>query len=136
MSHTRAGQQPVPIRLHETETQYVLAAPLPGLEPGDIAVHMDGQDVTIEGEFRGPRHAERALLLAEWSAGPYARTVKLPGPINAPAANASYGNGVLVLSMPKASDGRRGAVASFRLEALEPTRGRWVGRPPGDPQTA
>jgi HSP20 family protein len=127
------GQQPIPVRLHETETQYVLAALLPGLEPADIAVSLEGRQVTIQGEARGPAESQRQVLMAEWSAGPYLRTVVLPGPIDAPATNASYGNGVLVLSIPKASDGHRGSVASFRLDAVEPTRGVRVGRPAGGP---
>ncbi len=130
------GQQSVPVRLHETETQYVLAAPVPGLEPGDIAVSIDTRQVTIQGELRGPADSQRAVLLAEWSAGPYFRQITLPGPLDAPGTNASYGNGVLVLSIPKASDGHRGAVASFRLQAVAPTRGVWVGRPAGGPPTA
>jgi len=128
-----APPQPVSVRLHETETQYVLTAPLPGLEPQDIAVTLDGREVLIEGEHRGPTDVRRTILLSEWSAGPYRREVTLPGPIDAAATNASYGNGVLVLSMPKA-DGSRAGQTSFRLEALEPTRGVWVGRPAGDPR--
>ncbi|MFB3819796.1 MAG: Hsp20/alpha crystallin family protein [Candidatus Methylomirabilales bacterium] len=127
---------PVPVRLHETETQYVLAAPMAGLEPGDIRVTLDGREVTIQGGRRGPVEPERRVLLAEWSAGPYERRITLPGPVNAPATNASYGNGVLVLSIPKATDGRQGSPVTFRLEAAEPTRGVWLGRPPGNPQAA
>jgi HSP20 family protein len=126
----------VPVRLHETETQYVLTAPLAGLEPGDIRITLDGQEVTIQGARRGPAQAERTVLIAEWSAGPYERRLTLPGPVNAPATNASYGNGVLVLSIPKATDGRRGSLTAFQLETVEPTRGVWVGRPPGNPQAA
>jgi HSP20 family protein len=135
MAEKHAGQ-PVPVRLHETETQYVLTAPLPGLEPEDIAVSVDGRTVTIQGERRGPTAAGRDVLLEEWSAGPYTREVTLPGRVNAPAINASYGNGVLVLSIPKAGDGRHGEVVSFRLTATEATRGFRVGRAPGNPQAA
>jgi HSP20 family protein len=130
------ARQPVPVRLHETETQYVLTAPLPGLEPEDIAVSVDGRTVTIQGERRGTAGAARDVLLEEWSAGPYTRQVTLPGSVNAPATNASYGNGVLVLSIPKAGDGRQGGVVSFRLTASEPTRGVRIGRAPGNPQAA
>lgn len=127
---------PVPVRLHETETQYVLTAPMAGLEPADIRITLDGQEVTIQGDRRGPAEPERTVLLAEWSGGPYERRLTLPGPVNAPATNASYGNGVLVLSIPKATDGRQGSLATFRLEAAEPTRGVRIGRPAGNPRTA
>ncbi len=46
------------------------------------------------------------------------------------------GNGVLVLSIPNARDGHRGAAASFRLEAVEPIRGVRVGRPARGPAAA
>lgn len=136
MQTTQRRDQVAPVRLHQTETQFVLAVPLPGLEPDDISVSVDGQELRIQGESRGPATSVRDVLLSEWSPGPYERRLTLPVPVNAGGINASYGNGVLVLSIPKATDGHVATLASFRLQPVEATRGVWVGRPPGDPRSA
>lgn len=66
------------------------------------------------------------LVLAEWAVGPYYREVSLPEPVNGALTNATYGNGDLVLSMPKAQAGDALA-AEIRLEAVDSTRGEHVG---------
>jgi HSP20 family protein len=120
-------QQNVPVRLYQTENQLMVAVPVPGLEPQNISVSIDGNRVTIRGEERGPRQHERDLLLAEWTIGPYHRGLELPQPVNGALTNATYGNGVLVLSMPKMAQGQQGVSAEFLLEAIEATRGERVG---------
>jgi hypothetical protein len=41
--------------------------------------------------------------------------------------NATYGNGVLVLSMPKMKQGQPGAAVDFQLQSIDATRGERVG---------
>lgn len=59
--------------------------------------------------------------------GPYVRELTLPEPVDAELANATYGNGVLVLSLPKAEAGRKPRDAEIRLDVFESTRGARVG---------
>ena len=47
-------------------------------------------------------------------------------PVNGAMTNATYGNGVLVLSIPKAKSGT-GSNTQFQLKAIEPTRGERIG---------
>ena len=68
-----------------------MAAPMPGLEAGDISVNISGAAVTIRGEERGAGQHERDLLLEEWSIGPYYREVSLPQAVDGSLANATYG---------------------------------------------
>lgn len=121
------GQQRIPVRVHATDDHVVVAAPMPGLQPGDISVSIEGANVKIWGEERGPRQHERELLLAEWTVGPYEREVELPGAVDGPLANATYDNGVFVLSMPKAVRGRQTVPAEFGLERVGEARGERVG---------
>lgn len=120
-------QQAVPIRIYQSDKRIMLAAPLPGLEPEDISVTVSGDRVTISGEYRGVREDERDVLVAEWGAGPYYREITLPEPVDGSLTNATFGNGVLVLAMPKLGAGQAGPPKSFGLRALEPTRGEHVG---------
>ncbi len=119
--------QVLPVRMYETDDHVMLAAPMPGLEPADISIRTDGRRVTIRGELRGPHQRALPLLMAEWSVGPYAREVELRTPVDGRLTNATFGNGVLVLSMPKAAAGTSGVPAEIVLDTLASTRGRHVG---------
>jgi HSP20 family protein len=124
------GQQPqqtVPVQIHQSGGLIVLAAPMPGLEPQDISVVIGGNKVAIQGSYRGARQGGGDVLVSEWTMGPYFREIVLPQPVNGPLANATYGNGVLVLAMPKLEQSDQGSYTEFRLEVVEATRGQRVG---------
>lgn len=122
----RQYQRP-PVRIYRTENQIGMAVPIAGLEPEDISVSVAGKRVTIRGRERGPRQHGMDLLSAEWTIGPYYREVVLPEAVDGQLANATYGNGVLVLTLPKTAAGHRSKRAEFTLEAIEATRGERVG---------
>ncbi len=127
-----SDQQSLPLRIHQTADHIVLTTPMPGLSATDISVRIHGQTVAIRGEYRGPGQEARDLLLAEWTVGPYVREVTLPEPVNGALANATYGNGVLVLSMLKLGRGRPRDDAEFRLAVVETARGQRVGHTGSD----
>jgi HSP20 family protein len=118
--------QTVPIRMYEADDRIMIAAPLPGLEPENISVGIHADRVEIHGEKRG--HEDRLPIVAEWSFGPYYREVRLPHAVDGSAANGTYGNGVLVLVLPKAT---AGTDAEFRLLVLSSTHGQRVGHSGG-----
>ena len=125
---TQAQQpQTVPVHVYRSDHRIMVAAPMPGLEPQDITVAIDGDKVRIHGAQRGPDQMGHEVLVAEWMAGPYHRELQLPEPVDGARTNATYGNGVLVLVMPRLGPGEQGAPAEFGLEALAPTRGQRVG---------
>src|ERR1041385_2023826 len=76
-------EQALPVRVYESDTRVMVAAPLPGLEPGDITIKIEHDVVIIHGDYRGPLKEDPALLtneptrlvLDEWAAGPYEREV-------------------------------------------------------------
>jgi HSP20 family protein len=120
------------VQIHQSDDLIVLAAPMPGLEPQDISVVITGNNVTIHGNYRGSRPDGDDLLLSEWTIGPYFREVVLPQPVNGPLANATYGNGVIVLAMPKMEAGHQGSYTEFRLEVVAATRGQRIGHTGSD----
>jgi hypothetical protein len=67
------------------------------------------------------------MVLAESTVGPYEREVELPHPVNGDLVNATYDNGVFVLSMPKAAQGQRTVPAEFGLETVGEARGERIG---------
>jgi HSP20 family protein len=122
----RKEAQTVPVRIYESGNHLMLAAPMPGLQPQDISISIADHTISIRGEERGPRQDNLELLMAEWNIGPYFREIALDQAVNGDLTHATYGNGVLVLAMPKARDGR-GVDAEFTLEAISAARGERVG---------
>jgi HSP20 family molecular chaperone IbpA len=57
----REGQT-LPVRLYQTDSQLMLAAPMPSLEPGDIRINVSGTAVTIRGTEREIGQHRRDLL--------------------------------------------------------------------------
>lgn len=114
-----------PIKMYQTAERLTVAAPMPGLEPTDISVRITASgELELLGKLRGPRQDVKVLLLDEWSVGPYERTVALPCCVDGELADVTYGNGVLVVALPKASLTRP---AALNLESVGLARGQRVG---------
>jgi HSP20 family protein len=124
--------QNIPVRIDQSDTHIMLAAPMPGVEPEDISLKISGDKVTIKGEERGVGQDRRDVLVEEWRIGPYYREVSLPQPVNGALTNATYGNGVVILAMPKAAAGQKGVEAEIKLQSIAPTRGERVGHSGSD----
>jgi HSP20 family protein len=88
---------------------YMLTAELPGRKKEDIAVSIDGNNVSInaeakcEKEVKGEGKEEAKALRSERYYGSVSRTVTLPSDVDATKSEAIYENGVLTLVLPKAA---------------------------------
>jgi HSP20 family protein len=89
-----------------TDDSYMILAPMPGLEPENISISVEGRRVTLHGERRGIGQDRRDHLQIEWTYGPYHREIELPADVDAEAANATFDNGVLTLHLPRAAHTR------------------------------
>jgi HSP20 family protein len=127
MTMTPRQEQKIPVQIHQSDDRIVLAAPMPGLEPQDIRVLIAADRVTIRGEYRGSRQDMPDVIVSEWTIGPYYREMVLPQPVNGAMTNATYGNGVLALSMPKLKEGEQSEDTEFQLEVVNATKGQRVG---------
>ena len=80
---------------------YLLEADLPGMKKEDIAIDIDGDNLTIRAE-RKSEHEEKSkdYVRCERSYGSYARSFDISG-IQADGIKAGYNDGVLTLTMPK-----------------------------------
>ena len=87
--------QEVPVNMYEADEAYVVIAPLPGVMPDDIEVHIDGNDACHHSaEMRTP--AIKAYLIHEWHYGPYERVVDMPDDCTG-EFETSFGNGQLAV---------------------------------------
>jgi HSP20 family molecular chaperone IbpA len=119
--------QTLPVRIYEAGVKIMVAAPVPGLAPEDIAVAIDGDRVRIRGAQRGPHQHDVRLAAAEWTVGPYDRELRLARPVSGALANVTLGNGVLVLVTPRVRPGEASAAAEIKLETIQSMRGERVG---------
>jgi HSP20 family protein len=103
---TGNGRQYMPaLDLSETQESYVVEAVLPGLQPEDVEVTVENNQLTIKGETRRETEdTQRTYHRVERSFGAFQRTIGLPTTVKADAIQASLENGVLRLEIPKAEE--------------------------------
>jgi HSP20 family molecular chaperone IbpA len=64
----------------------------------------------IMGDERDPRQHGDDVIADEWTSGPYYRDISLPMRVDGSLTNATYGNGVLLRSMPKSINWKKRCV--------------------------
>jgi HSP20 family protein len=100
----RAKVQQIPLKVYRAVSRLTVAAPMAAMEPEDIRVEItDDGRLLLDGEVRGILKDVKEVLVDEWSAGAYYRDYLLPEPVDGSQAMATYGNGVLVVTLPLAT---------------------------------
>ena len=94
------------VNLYETPDAYVLTAEVPGVEPSDIDVSLEGSTVTLQGKREIDYAAQEGASLhrRERQSGSFRRAFELPAAIDADKVEAVVRNGVLLLRMPKSPE--------------------------------
>ncbi len=102
----RGGQAGTcPVDVLGTRDAIVIRAAVPGANPNDVEITMEGNTVTIRGETKAPTE-DGSYLLQEQRYGPFSRSIELEVPVQADKAEASFKDGVLTLKIPKAEQVR------------------------------
>ncbi len=97
---TRQGPRLMPMDLYRDGDHYVLAADLPGIDPGSVDIDVDGQLLTIRAE-RTLRNTEGVKWLArERQSGSFLRQLNVGQGVDTERITASYENGVLLVTIP------------------------------------
>lgn len=95
----------LPLDVWETEESFTLVAYLPGVNPDDVAITFDGEELRIQGRF--PQVAEeRSYIKRELFHGEFERRLTVNVPVNVEAIEAVYDNGLLTLTVPKVEEVR------------------------------
>lgn len=99
----QAKVQQIPLKVYRAIDRLTIAAPMAGIEPGDILIEITADDhLLIDGKVRAILKDVKELLVDEWSSGAYYRDYRLPEAVDGSQATATYGNGVLVVTFPLA----------------------------------
>lgn len=90
------------IRISHSEKQLTIETALPAVDPQQVEVSILDDVLTISAERRRARRARiTGSQWQEYSHSSYSRSVQLPREAVVDAARASFGNGVLTVTIPK-----------------------------------
>lgn len=105
----RAAPSTLAVDVREEGDDFVVTAPLPGVNPDDIEITVLGDVVRIRGE-RGEDRQEggegQRWLVREQRYGFFERAVRLPSPVKADSVEAEYRDGILMLRLPKTEEAK------------------------------
>jgi HSP20 family protein len=95
------------IEMFEKEERFIVRAELPGVKEEDTEVSISGDILTIRGERKFETEVkEEDYYLCESSYGSFSRSINMPAGIDASKVDASFGDGILEVNLPKAKEAK------------------------------
>lgn len=91
--------------LEESDEAFKVDIELPGVKKEDIKVSVENDVLTISGERKQGLEVKEAGR-SERYFGKFSRTVTLPSSVNSDGAKATYRDGVLTVTVPKAENAK------------------------------
>ncbi len=92
----------LPMDAYITDEAIVIRADVPGLKPEEIDITLEGDTLTIRGEIKREGENQRKYVLLERPTGKFERTLTINTPIDHDRVEATFKDGVLTLTLPKA----------------------------------
>jgi HSP20 family protein len=100
----------------EGKDAVTVKAELPGVDSKEIAVSLEGDVLTIKGEKEQKKEEkDERRHRVERSWGAFMRSVRLPAPVDGSKVTATFKNGVIAITLPKAP-GAKGTTISVKAE--------------------
>lgn len=95
----------------ETRDALVVKAEIPGIDPKDVQVALQEQVLTIKGEKSAEKEEkEEHYYRKERAYGAFARSVRLPAPVDSGKVEATFKNGLLTVTLPKTAAAKGTAI--------------------------
>jgi len=124
---TGDGSMALPLDITNTADTLVVEGALPGVKPEDVTITVEDGALTISAESREEREETRGeTLISEIRRGAVSRTVALPSGLEADKATATFENGVLRLSIPRAESVKPRQIRINPTIDAQPTKERSV----------
>ncbi len=99
------GANLLTLDIHENDQNYVVKTDLPGVKPDNIQIKQEGDYLLIDAEIPDHEIEEGTRsLVKERRYGRYSRRIRLPEHVDFDKADASYNDGILTLTLPKAAE--------------------------------
>jgi HSP20 family protein len=107
-----AGTWAPAVDLREEEGGFVLQADMPGIKKEDIDVHVENNILTIQGERKFESETKKDTYhRIERAYGKFTRSFALPVRVHAEGIKATYKDGILEVSIPKAEESKPKKIA-------------------------
>ena len=102
--HMFGGQTAFPpINFHVTDEAAIVEMAIPGVNQDEVNMSVTGDTLTISGEVKRRQQSQAGqAFVQEIFEGQFQRSFTLPFQVDADKASASYENGMLNLTLPKA----------------------------------
>lgn len=100
----RLGVNLPSVNFAETKKEFILELAAPGLERKDFNIELENHLLTISVEKEETRNEEDGYYKREYSYRAFTRTFSLPENVKEENIDAKYGNGILKVVIPKATE--------------------------------
>lgn len=95
------------INVYDNPDTIVVTAELPGMTKEKIAIRFVDNSLTLSGKLNDCDESKKMTIIRrERSKGDFEKTVRLPSKITAERIEASFVNGILSISLPKAEEAK------------------------------
>jgi HSP20 family protein len=94
----------------ENDQAFVLAGDLPGVDPANLEIQYENQELTINGKV-SPRQGEARFFGVEYGVGDFHRSFRLSEHIDGDGIAAELKGGVLTVRLPKRAELRPRKIA-------------------------
>jgi HSP20 family protein len=95
------------VDIAEHDDEYVVKMEIPGVEKGDVGITMHDNVLTIRGEKKQEKESKGSNLhRVERSYGAFERSFSLPSSVKAERIDASFKDGILNITLPKAEESK------------------------------
>ncbi len=102
-----AGKWMPAVDVSETDDNIIVKAELPGMKSEDIDVSVQGDVLVIKGEKKEETEEKKENFhLIERRRGEFARSIRIPVPVDQDKVSAKYENGVLAVTLPKKEESK------------------------------
>ncbi len=96
-----------PVDIYENGDNLVLKAELPGINPDDVEICVEDNNLYLKGERKFEKEVkEENYHRVERTYGSFARAFSLPNSIDSDKVAANYKDGVLTLTLPKREEAK------------------------------
>jgi len=91
--------------VYENDDALVVKAALPGVRPDEVDISVIGDVLTVKGETKSEQETkDENYHRRELRYGAFARSVPLPTRVDHEKAEATFENGILIVTLPKAEE--------------------------------
>jgi HSP20 family protein len=102
-----AGEWMPKVDVADTKDAFVVKAEIPGIDPKEIGLTLEGDTLTIKGEkMREKEEKDEAYFRMERTYGAFARAIPLPAAVEAGKVTATFKNGLLTVTLPKGPEAK------------------------------